>query len=62
MLLLFPRDSMIVHCLNMDTSGIVIFAWYRASMSMLHGAFRDRTGAGANKANEALLKGWLDIN
>ncbi len=30
----FPMDSMIVHCLNMDTSGIVIFAWDRASMWM----------------------------
>jgi 23S rRNA-/tRNA-specific pseudouridylate synthase len=45
----------------MDTSGIVIFAPNRASMLMLHGAFRDRTGAGVNKAYKALLKGWLDI-
>jgi 23S rRNA-/tRNA-specific pseudouridylate synthase len=56
------RDSMIVHHLDMDTSSIVIFARDRASMSMLHGAFRDRTGARANKAYEALLKGWLDID
>ncbi len=61
-LLLFPRDSMMVHRLNMDTSGIVIFAWDRASMVMLHGAFRDRTSAGANKAYKALLNGWLDID
>jgi 23S rRNA-/tRNA-specific pseudouridylate synthase len=59
---LFPRDSMIVHCLDIDTSGTMIFAWDRASMSMLHSAFQDRTGAGANEAYEALLKGWLDIN
>ncbi len=59
---LFPRDSMIVHRLDMDTSGIVIFAWDRASMSILHGTFRDRTSAGANKAYKALLEGWLDID
>ncbi len=58
----FPRDSMRVHHLDMDTSGIVIFARDRASMSMLHGAFQDRTGAGTNKAYKALLKGWLDID
>ncbi len=58
----FPRDSMIVHRLDMDTSSIMIFARDRVSMSMLHGAFRDRTGTGANKACEALLKGWLNIN
>jgi 23S rRNA-/tRNA-specific pseudouridylate synthase len=56
----FPRDSMIVHRLDMDTSGIVIFARTRASMSKLHEAFRDRTGA--KKVYEALLVGWLDIN
>ncbi len=59
---LFPRVSMIVHRLDMDTRGIMIFAQDRASMSMLHGAFWDRTGAGANKAYEALLEGWLDID
>jgi 23S rRNA-/tRNA-specific pseudouridylate synthase len=53
---------MIVHRLDMDTSSIVIFARDRASMSMLHGTFRDRTGTGTNKAYEALLEGWLDIN
>lgn len=56
----FPRDSMIVHRLDMDTSGIVIFARTRASMAKLHEAFRDR--AGAKKVYEALLVGWLDIN
>ncbi len=58
----FPRDSMIVHSLDMDTNSIMIFARDRASMLMLRGTFRDRTGAGANKAYKALLKGWLDIN
>ena len=57
---LFPRDSMIVHRLDMDTSGIVIFARNRASMAKLHEAFRDRTGA--KKIYEALLVGWLDID
>ncbi|KAL3807774.1 hypothetical protein ACHAXA_000327 [Cyclostephanos tholiformis] len=60
--LFLPRDSMIVHRLDMDTSGIVIFARDRISMSMLHGAFRDRTGDGVRKAYEALLVGWLDID
>ncbi len=59
---LFLRDSMIVHSLDMDTSGIVIFVRDRASMSMLHSAFWDRTSAGANKAYKALLKVWFDIN
>jgi tRNA pseudouridine32 synthase/23S rRNA pseudouridine746 synthase len=55
-----PRDSMIVHRLDMDTSGIVIFARTRTSMSILHAAFRDRIGT--NKVYEALLVGWLDID
>jgi 23S rRNA-/tRNA-specific pseudouridylate synthase len=53
---------MIVHHLDMDTSSIVIFARDRVSMSMLHGAFRYRTGTGTNKAYEVLLEGWLDID
>lgn len=56
----FPRDSMIVHRLDMDTSGIVIFARNRNSMAKLHEAFRDSTGA--TKVYEALLVGWLDID
>lgn len=54
------KDSMIVHRLDMDTSGIVIFARTRESMSDLHKAFRERTGT--KKIYEALLVGWLDIN
>lgn len=55
-----PRDSMIVHRLDMDTSGIVVFARTKLGMSKLHEAFRTRTGT--NKLYEALLVGWLDIN
>ncbi len=62
LLLSFPRDSMIVHHLDMDMSGTMIAARDRASMLMLHGAFQDRTGAGTNKACKSLLEGWLDID
>ncbi|KAL7551674.1 hypothetical protein ACHAWF_017313 [Thalassiosira exigua] len=55
-----PRDSMIVHRLDMDTSGVVIFARTRTAMSNLHRSFRER--AGTKKIYEALLVGWLDIN
>ncbi len=58
----FSSDFMIVHCLDTDTSGIVIFAQDRASMLMLHGAFQDRASTGTNEAYEALLKGLLDID
>ena len=54
------KDSMIVHRLDMDISGIVIFARTREAMSELHKAFRERTGT--KKTYEALLVGWLDIN
>ena len=54
------KDSMIVHRLDMDTSGIVIFATTREAMSELHKAFRERTGT--KKTYEALLVGWFDIN
>mmetsp|Transcript_25260 Transcript_25260/g.54386 ORF Transcript_25260/g.54386 Transcript_25260/m.54386 type:complete len:501 (-) Transcript_25260:210-1712(-) len=57
---LFPRDSMIVHRLDMDTSGIVIFARTRLAMSKLHTSFRERVGT--KKVYEALLVGWLDID
>lgn len=55
-----PRDSMIVHRLDMDTSGVVVFARTRHCMSKLHEAFRERTGT--KKTYEALLVGWLDID
>mmetsp|Transcript_24970 Transcript_24970/g.52856 ORF Transcript_24970/g.52856 Transcript_24970/m.52856 type:complete len:494 (-) Transcript_24970:479-1960(-) len=54
------RDSMIVHRLDMDTSGIVIFARTRPAMSELHKSFRERTAT--KKVYEALLVGWLDID
>jgi tRNA pseudouridine32 synthase/23S rRNA pseudouridine746 synthase len=54
------KDSMIVHRLDMDTSGIVVFARTKLGMSKLHEAFRERTGT--KKMYEALLVGWLDIN
>ena len=53
------KDSMIVHRLDMDTSGIVAFARTRLAMSKLHEAFRERTGT--KKMYEALLVGWLDM-
>ena len=55
-----PRDSMIVHRIDMDTSGLVAFARTRLAMSKLHASFRERSGT--KKTYEALLVGWLDIN
>lgn len=54
-----PKDSMIAHRLDMDTSGVVVFARTRLGMSKLHEAFRERTGT--KKVYEALLVGWLDV-
>ncbi|KAL9190155.1 hypothetical protein ACHAXT_007366 [Thalassiosira profunda] len=55
-----PRDSMICHRLDMDTSGIVIFARTRLAMAELHASFREKTGT--KKVYEALLVGWLDMD
>ena len=55
-----PMDSMIVHRLDMDTSGVVVFARTRLGMSTLHKAFRERIGT--KKMYEALVVGWLVIN
>lgn len=55
-----PRDCMIAHRLDMDTSGIIIWARTRLAMSKLHESFRER--AGTKKIYEALLVGWLDID
>lgn len=54
-----PKDSMIAHRLDMDTSGVVVFARTRLGMSKLHEAFRGRTNT--KKMYEALLVGWLDM-
>lgn len=56
------RDNMIVHRLDMDTSGIVIFARNRHCMSSLHEAFRQKDTGSTKKVYEALLVGWLDID
>jgi 23S rRNA-/tRNA-specific pseudouridylate synthase len=56
------RDNMIVHRLDMDTSGIVIFARTRHAMSRLHEAFRQKDTGCTKKVYEALLVGWLDID
>ena len=56
------RDNMIVHRLDMDTSGIVIFARNRHAMSTLHEAFRQKDTGRTRKVYEALLVGWLDID
>ncbi len=56
------RDNMIVHRLDMDTSGIVMFARNRHAMSTLHEAFRQKDAGSTKKVYEALLVGWLDID
>lgn len=63
MMTTLSRDNMIVHRLDMDTSGIVVFARTRHAMSNLHEAFRQNKEMGSTrKVYEALLVGWLDIN
>jgi len=49
-------DSMIVHRLDMDTSGLVVFARTNASLRALHESFRERR---VSKSYEALLCGHL---
>lgn len=55
-----PKDSMIVHRLDMDTSGVVVFARTRLGMANLHKAFRERNET--KKMYEALLVGWLNVD
>ena len=56
----FSRENMIVHRLDMDTSGLVVFARSRAAMSGLHESFRGRSET--KKSYEALVLGTLDID
>lgn len=56
----FSRENMVVHRLDMDTSGLVIFARSRAAMTRLHESFRGRTET--KKSYEALVLGKLDID
>mmetsp|Transcript_10577 Transcript_10577/g.19732 ORF Transcript_10577/g.19732 Transcript_10577/m.19732 type:complete len:437 (-) Transcript_10577:374-1684(-) len=50
------KENMIVHRLDMDTSGIVVFAKTREAMSKLQSYFRDKK---VSKTYEALLCGHL---
>ena len=51
------KEHMIIHRLDMDTSGIVIYAKSKECMSILQNAFRERQ---VDKVYEALLCGHLD--
>jgi 23S rRNA-/tRNA-specific pseudouridylate synthase len=51
------KEHMIIHRLDMDTSGIVIYAKSKECMSLLQNAFRERQ---VDKVYEALLCGHLD--
>ncbi|MGK3757581.1 MAG: tRNA pseudouridine32 synthase/23S rRNA pseudouridine746 synthase [Bacillariaceae sp.] len=51
------RDHMIIHRLDMDTSGIIIYAKSKKSMSNLQASFRDRT---CSKHYEALVCGHIN--
>lgn len=56
-------DRMVVHRLDMHTSGLVIFARSDEVQKTLHGLFRDRdTAKGIRKKYEALLCGSLVPN
>lgn len=50
------KDGMIVHRLDMDTSGVVVFARTKEALKGLHKSFRERT---VEKSYEALLCGTL---
>lgn len=51
------KEHMIIHRLDMDTSGIAIYAKSKECMSILQNAFRERQ---VDKVYEALLCGHLD--
>lgn len=53
------REHMIVHRLDMDTSGIVIFAKNKKAMSTLQASFRDRN---VSKFYEAVVCGHIHPN
>ena len=52
-------DSMICHRLDMDTSGLVVFAKTNAALKSMHEMFRERQ---VSKSYEALLCGHLPYN
>lgn len=52
------REHMIVHRLDMDTSGVVIYAKTRQSMSNLQASFRERE---VEKCYEALVCGHINL-
>jgi len=52
-------DKMIVHRLDMDTSGVVIFARNESSLKKLHGYFRNKV---TKKSYEALVCGHMADN
>lgn len=49
-------DQMVVHRLDMDTSGVVVYALSATALSRLHDDFRERR---VHKTYQALLEGWL---
>ena len=53
------RDHMIIHRLDMDTSGVIIFAKTKTSMTALQKTFRDRK---VDKIYEALVCAHIDDN
>jgi 23S rRNA-/tRNA-specific pseudouridylate synthase len=53
------REHMIIHRLDMDTSGIVVFAKTKAAMAALHSSFRERH---VSKFYEAVVCGHIDSN
>jgi tRNA pseudouridine32 synthase / 23S rRNA pseudouridine746 synthase len=53
-----PRDKMIVHRLDMDTSGVVVFGRTAQAVRTLQKAFRERT---VEKSYEALVVGHVFV-
>ena len=60
-------DCMIVHRLDMDTSGVICYARSKYVLAILHDAFRSKSGVGKGdetvfKKYEALVCGHMDCN
>jgi len=61
-------DCMIVHRLDMDTSGVICYARNKPALSVLHNAFRSKTGIGGTgeeivyKKYEALVCGHMQMS
>lgn len=58
-------DSMVIHRLDMDTSGVIIYARSKAALSIMHSAFRNKSEMtdedSVSKQYEALVCGHVPV-